>query len=298
MAVVGLVASFLLLWLSWFSLDGDGWWFALAVPLWLMMGLYWAYTLATLPNLVLFEAHDVVIHTWGRIIRLPYAEIEDARLAPLGLSIVTPHQQVRLSGIDATLLATIYVKLEETAPRLVAHAQQRFQQLPIHISTRWFTPILYFALGIIMTLLGIGLLSNFISPDGSFPSVEWSNVESVLMLFTTIVVLAIGLGYGYAALFRHVWRYTFTQDSVMIRYSLYTRILPATAIRTIEVGHFERMYKGFKQVVAYLEIGMEDGEKVQISPEKWNRAMGFSDTVTEALFAQLAERLRTLYLPN
>lgn len=298
MVVVSFFASILLLWLSWFSLDGDGWWFALAVPLWLMMALYWAYTLATLPHWVRFEAHELVIRSWWRTIRLPYGTIEDVRLSPWSLVIVTPHQRVSLSRVDATLLAHIYVKLEETAPILIARSQQRFLALPIQISTRWFTPILYVALGIMLTLLGIGLLSYFIAPDGSFPSLEWTNVESALMLFTTIVLLAMGLGYSYVALFQHVWRYTFTQDAVEIRYSLYKRTWPATAIRSTEVGHFERTYKGVRQVFAYLEIGMADGQRVRISPEKWNRAMGFSDAATEALLTQLAERLRTLYLTN
>lgn len=297
MAVVGLLGSFLLLLLSLFSLYESGW-FALAAPLWLAMLIYWGYTVATLPRWVRFEAHELVIGTWRQTIRLPYTTIEEARLSPLRLQIITPSQRVSLARLDAYLLARIYVILEETAPQLVAKSQQRFQSLPIQITGRWLTPILYFLFGGMMTLIGIGLLASFIAPEGSSQTVNLLSVESIALLLVAVVTLALGLGYSYIALFRYVWQYTFTTDSIAIRYSLYRRTWAATTIHSVDVKHFERVYKGTKQLLVYIEIGFADGQRLRISPETWNVAMGFSDAVTVELLIQLAERLRTLYSLN
>lgn len=287
-----LAVTFGLAILSWLAYVVDGISAALyLMPLWLLMGLYWVYTLATMPRRIRFEAHHlVIVYTWGEQ-TLPYAEIQTVRAGWLGLLIVAPRQRVTVSSIYPNIIAAIRGELEQRVPVAQAEFRQRFAEFPLCIKTRRLVPVVSLVFGLLLILLTFGLANYAVTTTDPISTGDW-----VLMLVMGLSWLALASGLCYAVLFAYVWRYTFTSTTLHARFTLWQRTWQVGDIRSIELVGEEAVSRGMRRTHWRIDIHFTDATKLAVSPSQWGAWMANCDVEDELLLRQLAARLHALYV--
>ena len=264
------------------------------LPIWVLMSVFWVYTLATMPQWVRFEATQVAIGYWRRQHSFPYTEIHTVRWRPWGLLIGTTRAQVLLSRIHPNVVAAIHGELEQRVPVAQARYRHRFAEFPLSLRARRVAPIFSFLFGPLLILLAVGSLNYTLTVKDST-----STVSYLFILVMSLSWLALGLGLFYAALCNYVWRYTFTPSSIRARYALCQREWPTHEMRSINMVGEESTYRGVTRTRWHIIIEFVDGEKLAVSPSQWGAWLDNNDVQDELLLRQLIERLHALYpLPH
>lgn len=278
--------------ISWLAYQIDGARIGLyMLPIWLLMNVYWAYTLATMPKWVRFEATQLAVGYWRREVRLPYGEIHTVRWQPWGLHIGSTRAQFILSRIHPNVVAAIHGELEQRVPVAQARYRHRFAEFPLSLRARRVAPIFFGLLfGPLLILLALFSLNYTLTVKDST-----STVNCLFMLGMSISWLALGLGLCYAVIGSYVWRYTFTASTIRARYSLYQREWPTSEMQSIDMVSEESTYRGVTRTRWRIDIAFMDGTKLAVSPSQWGAWLDNSDVQDELLLRQLFERLHTLY---
>lgn len=283
--------SLLLAVISWLAYQIDGAMIGLyMLPVWALMSVFWAYTLATMPQWVRFEETQLAIGYWRRQYRLPYAEIHTVRWRPWGLLIGTTRAQVLLSRVHPNVVAAIHGELEQRVPVAQARYRHRFAEFPLSLRARRVAPIFSLLFGPLLIALALGSLNYLLTENDSS-----STVSSLFMFVISTSWLILGLGLCYAVLCNYIWRYTFTADRIRARYSLHQREWPTRSIQSIGMVSEKSIYRGVTRIHWRIDIEFTDGEKLAVSPSQWGARLNNSDVQDKLLLRQLIERLHALY---
>jgi hypothetical protein len=289
-----LVITLLLAFLSWLAFFVDGMTVALTlILLWLLMGAYWATTLATIPERVVFDAthlHVARFERWRQHVVMAYADIHTVRATPLGLLIRTTHQSLVLSSIHPNICAAIHGELEQRVPVAQAVYQARFATLPVILPAKRVAPLLSLCFGLFLILVAVGMVYQNVTSVQSPSEDDWT-----LVIVLSALCLALGGGLCYAVLCHYVWRYTFTPTAIQARYSLWTKEWAASDIRGIELMSEEQTYRGFTRTEWHLVINFAHAPQLLVSRSQWGTAFDSSEVAEERLLRQLTARLQALY---
>ena len=293
-----LLITLLLAILSWLAFFVEGMTVALPLMLlWLLMGAYWATTLATMAECVTFDATHLHVYfhlyKWRQHHVLAYADMQTVRATPLGLFIRTARQSLILSSIHPTICEAIHGELEQRVPVAQAAYQARFAAVPVVLSTKRLAPIFFLCFGLCLIVVAVAMVYQNVTSLQSPSLGDW-----VLVIAFSVVCLALGGGLCYALLCHYVWRYTFTPFAIQARYSLWTKEWAASDIRAIEVVGEAHSHRGFTHTEWHLVLHFAHAPTLSVSRSQWSAPFDSSEAAEERLLRQLSARLQALYVSS
>lgn len=233
-------------------------------PLGLVMTVGWSYLFVVSFHQVEIFTEYLVISRLGRRVVLKLDAVT-AVTQNERLTISTAEQDIRLHLIFRNRQARLYAALRRHVPAARdAHQAQQTAPLPLIIRPRRMVQIvisIYFVLGLGMAAVGIG---GFWYVATDFDMLNW--FERIFIPFLGLACLVIAAWMIHQFLWGFVWRYTFGEMRVELRYGLRRRTFTAANIMDMEIVAEPRTYRGITRILYTLDLWLADGEVVKISP--------------------------------
>lgn len=264
-------------------------------PIGLVMVVLWSYLfLASFHRVHLFPDR-LLIEKLGRRWVVMFDEVtavnQNERLAITTTGGQTHH--IHLLPYRQTQ-AQLCNALQQRIPALHAARQAQLQvPLPLRLEPRRMVKIVI----VIYLLLGLGLgavgVSGFIYTITDFAEQSWP--ERIFVPLFSLACLAIMAFLLYLYLGQTVWRYTFSDETVQLRYAFWTRTVATASMMDMELAAEPRTYRGVTRILYTLNVWLADGEILRISPNGAGLPGDYSEAEEKQILTDLMAQLRHHY---
>lgn len=255
------------------------------LPIWLGMAGYWVWQWRCWAQCFRLYPDRLTVLTPGRpLCTLSYNDLQAMHLQRGRLHLITPHQTHILHG-DPNTIASLAAALLTHVPAL--DPTRGALTLPIRVDAPRQPVIVLNIFGLLISALGVGLGNAAIS-DVEFPN------RGMALLFAGVMVGMAGLSL-YWLLFTFVWRYSFDQRVISVRYSLRTVRYDPTNLRQITLTARDVTHRGFTQTLYTLRLTFAQGAPLIVQPAAQNHPFDYADAHEKVLLTQLLTRLERLY---
>jgi hypothetical protein len=259
-------------------------------------GIFWFQALARSPYRVEFAADHLVVYRWGRQDRMAYTAISGLKVTRRWIILrragPVAGPDLRLHKHHANADAMVVTALETLVPTLRAQRLDRLRRtLPFTVTNKWGFPLSMAIAGLIF--LGVtGIAFNFAWQENLW-SQEWFLGAGMGTLFVFC-----GLLFLHITLWDAVLRFTFTAGEIRLRYALRTQRFPTTGLTAIHQAAAPTTVRGVPRTQYHVDLTYADGSTRRLSPNGGSFPSDYIDAQEQAATAELAQVLRSLYLPK
>lgn len=258
---------------------------AWTLPLWAAMAGYWCWQWRLwAQRFVLYPDRLTVLMLGRPLCTVPYSTLQHMRLDRGQLHLTTLHETHSLQG-DPNTMASLAAALLARIP--VLDQTKGALTLPIQVDAPRQPVILLNLFGLLIGALGIGL------GNAAIRDVELSNRVMALLLAGVMVAMA-GISL-YWLLCTFVWRYTFDQTVIRVRYSLRTVCYDPAHLRQIRLMTRSVTHRGITKTLYTLRLTFAQGTPLIVQPAAQNHPFDYADAHEKVLLTQLLTQLETLY---
>ncbi len=262
-------------------------------PIGLTMTVGWAYLFVVSFQRVHILPDALILVKLGSRVVLPM-ETVTAVTQTERLTITTQDKSYPLHFPFRPTQARLYQALQQYVPAARTAQRQRLTaSLPIVVEPRRMVKIvvfIYFLLGFGMIALGI---SGFWCVITSMSELGW--IQRLVISLMALFSMAIGVWMGYMFLWDFVWRYTFTPEMVRLRRVLGIQTYLVSAIVDLELRSEERTYRGVPRILYTLNIWLDDGRFITISPNGAGLPSDYVEMEEKLILQELEQQLRNNY---
>jgi hypothetical protein len=255
------------------------------LPIWLGMAGYWGWQWRCWAQCFRLYPDRLTVLTPGRpLYTLPYSDLQSMRLQRGRLHLITPHQTHILHG-DPNTIASLAAALLTHVPAL--DPTRGALTLPIRVDAPRQPVILLNIFGLLIGAMGVGL-GHAAMRDVEFPN------RGMALLFAAVMVGMAGISL-YWLLFTFVWRYSFDQRVISVRYSLRTLRYDPTELRQIRLTERTVTHRNITKTLYTLQLTFAQGAPLIVQPAAQNHPFDYADAHEKVLLTQLLTRLERRY---
>lgn len=255
------------------------------LPLWLGMAGYWVWQWRCWAQRFRLYPDRLTVLTPGRpLCTMPYRALQAVHLHRGQLHLITAHETQTFQG-DPNTLASFAAALLTHVPALAPTKETL--TLPIEVDASRQPVILLNIFGLLIGALGVGL------GNAAINNVELSN-RGMALLFAGLMLGMAGFGL-YWLLFTFVWRYSFDQRVISVRYSLRTVRYDPANLRQITLTARDVTHRGFSKTLYALRLTFAHGAPLIVQPAAQNDPFAYAEMYEKVLLTQLLTQLETLY---